>query len=310
MLMHRKGSTDRQIDVFERKLGFRLTGPLYSFFRSELESATPLERDRKLDVPIYELLDARGAQSNWSTMMQLDDWDREWVPIAHDGAGNLHFVHASTGKVGFASQDPYGRKHGKLPLDRWLRQFSMELESFARKVAALPAAKPATKKVSTVGKAWATFDKWLTKNDKTGRFKPSLNGPASEMSIAGAGERLGFELPAELREFYRRHDGQNSHRASFWSDQPVRLLPVAKLTNKRPPGLADAFLVLGAGKDYYKRPWYLAFDKRSGALELYSPKGKKHIPVATSVSAWLDALLEGLAKGKIMLMSDNNFKHW
>jgi cell wall assembly regulator SMI1 len=312
--VQRAPSSDAKIEALESKLQYRLPPSLYAYFRSTLHSGTAeIRRDPSLDAPLYEFLDARSALQNWNVMIGIDDWDRAWVPIAHDGAGNLHFVHATKGMVGFACHDPYGRKHGKLTLEGWLAALGIEWETFARKAAPLPPPKPPKKaRPGTVTSAWAALEKWLDANDRGPAFKRSLNPGASDAAIDAAAERLDWNFPDDLRDFYRRHDGQNARKAAFTSDQGVKVLPLERLTSARPPQVPESCLIIGGGKGSYDRPWLLTFDKQTGAIELYAPDTKynRHIKLANSIQAWLEELVAGLGKRRVSLMSDNSFKYW
>lgn len=312
--VQRGPSSDAKIEAFENKLQYRLSPSLYAYFRSTLRGGTAeIRRDPSLKAPLYEFLDARFALQSWNVMMGIDDWTREWVPIANDGAGNLHFVHATKGTVGFACHDPYGRKHSTLTLERWLTALGIKLEKFARKVAPLPPPKPAkTPRPGTVSSAWAALEKWLDANDRGPDFRRSLNPGASDAAIDAAVKRLGFAFPDDLRDFYRRHDGQNARKAAFTSDQGVKVFPLKRLSNARPPQVPASRLVIGGGKGVYDRPWLLTFHRQTGAIELYAPDTKynRYIKFAKSIQAWLEELVALLGKRKVSLMSDCSFKYW
>jgi hypothetical protein len=311
--VHRAGSPDARIAALEKKIQYRLPPALYAYFRSSLRGpAGEIRHDPSLRAPIYEFLDAGGALRNWDVMIGIDDWEREWVPIAWDGAGNLHFVHAKKSTVGFACQDPHGRRHGKLPLERWLGQWNIELETFARKVAPLAKRREKKTRGGAITALWAALEKWLDGHERGPRFRASLNAGATEAEIAAAARRLGFDFPPDLRDFYRRHDGQNANKGAFIGREGTKFYPLKKVTNASHARLTERHLIIGGGKDYGKTTWLLTYDKKTGALDLFAPDLERYSrrPVAKSLQAWMQELVAGLPKAKVTLQSGGSFTWW
>jgi cell wall assembly regulator SMI1 len=306
----RKGSSEPSIAGLEQQIERRLPAPLYAFFRSDLRGRADFHHDPKLEASIYEFLTAKHALKSWKTMMGIDDWNRDWVPIAWDGAGNTHFVVMAKGNVGFACQDPHGRRQSRLTLEQWLLQWHIELPELPRRVSPV-VPRPPKKKAApfTVRSGWAALEKWLDKNDTRLVLKPSLKPGATKAAVAAAEKRLGFPFPEQLRDFYLRHDGQDARKKGSLFGEGVKVFPLERLSKARPRGVAEGQIVLGEGLGIYDKRFFLLFDRASGALELYQPDWKRRTPVAPSFVAWFEIILTGLPKRKVTLQS-NGLHRW
>lgn len=70
----------------------------------------------------------------------------------------------------------------------------------------------------SVRKAWSRIEAWLS--DFAGEL--TLPGPASEEAIAATEEKIGFKLPADLRESYAIHDGME------YGDDELHIIPAGE----------------------------------------------------------------------------------
>src|SRR3954453_14367915 len=97
------------------------------------------------------------------------------------------------------------------------------------------------------------------------------NPGASDAAIAAAAQRLGFDFPPDLRDLYRRHDGQNANKGALIGREGAKLYPLKKVTNASHPRLTERHLIIGGGKGDSRTTWLLTYDKKTGALELFAP---------------------------------------
>lgn len=123
----RAASTPKAIAGLEQRIGAELRPAIRELFATEV-SGSRIVFDPGLQVPVDELYTATEAAREWSLMRDTPGvrWAERWVPIASDGAGNLHFADNSDGTVGYVCHDPPDVEFSELAPMAWLAQLRRE----------------------------------------------------------------------------------------------------------------------------------------------------------------------------------------
>lgn len=125
----RKASTAKQIAALEKVIGFELAAAVREYFTTDVFGER-VEHDPALDAPTYELYSAADAAREWKLMRGISGvrWEKSWIPIANDGAGNLHYADNGDSTVGYVCHDPPDEKYSELSPLAWLEQLRREVD--------------------------------------------------------------------------------------------------------------------------------------------------------------------------------------
>lgn len=182
---------------------------------------------------------------------------------------------------------------------------------------------------AAIADSWKRINKWLKQNAQG--WKPLGKG-ATDKQLARAEKQLAFQLPAELRESYRIHDGDGSSQVfpcpddiSYYLaslDEVVSSWQMLKgLLDMGDFKGAKAKCDKGIKKEWWNPAWvpfasngggdYLCIDTgpapggKPGQVILWRHDSEKRSLLAPSLRVWLFELANGLEDGKCSYDEEN-----
>jgi cell wall assembly regulator SMI1 len=173
---------------------------------------------------------------------------------------------------------------------------------------------------SPVVDLWRRYERWLEKNMPDAYW--DLGPPATLDTLADTEDLIERKLPADLREFYRVHNGQRGQATGIVGNW--RLMPLAEVV--REWQLWNEMMRMQAFAQWTPRPdmgiknvWWSAgwlpltsdgqgnhhcldldpdsSGQRGQMIVVYSDNEVREV-LATSFTEWLSGLMEGLEQGR------------